>query len=178
MSDKYSRKRTRKREPRPLSQLVSGLIGGILLGIALIWIGVLILQRVGVSVPSFPTIAGIGSSSSSAPAPAIQITPLVAEGITLGSTNQTPALNQQQALLLASELEPDAASHAKVTGAKYVLLTYPNTSTPPVHPNFNGVPAWMITYQQIPQQSSTQATYDLYVFLDANSGKELLTVRV
>ncbi len=176
MSDKYSRKRTRKREPRPLSQLVSGLIGGVLLGIAVLWIGVLVLQRVGVAVPSFPTIVGFGSSS--APAPVIQITPLVAEGITLGATNQTPALNQQQALLLASELEPDAASHAKVTGAKYVLLTYPNTSTPPVHPNFNGAPAWMITYQQIPQQSSSQATYDLYVFLDANSGKELLTVRV
>ena len=174
MPEKYSRKRTRKREPRPLSQLVSGLIGGVLLGIALILIGVLVLQRAGVAVPSFPTIVGIGSSS----APAVQITPLVAEGITLGSTNQNPALNQQQALLLASELEPDAASHAKVTGAKYVLLTYPNTSTPPVHPNFSGVPAWMITYQQIPQQSSSQATYDLYVFLDANSGKELLTVRV
>lgn len=177
MSEKYPRKRTRKREPRPLSQLVSGLIGGVLLGIAVIWIGVMVLQHAGVAVPSFPTIAGIGSSLS-APAPAVQITPLVAEGITLGSTNQTPGLNQQQALLLASELEPDAASHAKVTGAKYVLLNYPNTSTPPVHPNFSGVPAWMITYQQIPQQSSSQATYDLYVFLDANSGKELLTVRV
>lgn len=175
MSEKYSRKRTRKREPRPLTQLVSGLIGGILLGIAVLWIGVLVLQHVGVAVPSFPTIVGFGSSSS---APVVQITPLVAEGITLGATNQTPALNQQQALLLASELEPDAASHAKVTGAKYVLLTYPDTSTPPVHPNFNGVPTWMITYQQIPQQSSTQATYDLYVFLDAKSGKELLTVRV
>lgn len=175
MSEKYSRKTTRKRKPRPLSQLVSGLIGGILLGIAVLWIGALLLQRAGVPVPAFPTIGGIGSSSQ---APEVQITPLVAEGITLGATNQTPTLNQQQALLLASELEPDAASHAKVTGAKYVLLNYANTSTPAVHPNFQGVPAWLITYQQIPQQSSSQATYDLYVFLDANSGKELLSVRV
>ena len=175
MAEKYSRKRTRKREPRPLSHLLSGLVGGVLLGIAVIWLGVLLLQRVGVSVPALPPISGIGPSSQ---APETQITPLVAEGITLGSTNQTPALNQQQALLLASELEPDAASHAKVTGAKYVLLNYPNTSTPAVHANFKGVPAWMITYQQIPQQSSSQATYDLYVFLDANSGQELLAVRV
>ncbi len=173
MSENYTRKTTRRREPRPLSHVISGLVGAILLGIAVIWLGALLLQHVGVSVPAFP---GIGSSSSQSPV--IQITPLVAEGITLGQTDQTPVLNQQQALLLASELEPEAASHAKVTGAKYVLLTYPNTSTPPVHPNFNGVPAWMIIYSQIPQQSSSQATYDLYVFLDASSGKELLSVRV
>jgi hypothetical protein len=173
MSERYSRKTTKNRAPRPLSRLSSGLVGAILLGIAVIWIGVLLLQRVGVAVPSIP---GIGSPAT--PVSAIQITPLVAEGITLGQTDQTPALNQQQALLLASELEPDAAAHAKVTGAKYVLLNYANTSTPAVHPNFNAVPAWMITYAQIPQQSSSQATYDLYVFLDANSGKELLSVRV
>jgi|SRR5579863_1822816 len=175
MSEKHTRKRPGKREPRPLSHLLSGLVGGVLLGIAVIWLGVLLLQHVGVPVPGFPTIAGIGSSSQ---VPETQITPLVAEGITLGSTSQTPALNQQQALLLASELEPYAAAHAKVTGAKYVLLNYPNTSTPAVHPNFSGVPTWMITYQQIPQQSSSPATYDLYVFLDAQSGKELLSVRV
>lgn len=177
MSKRYSRKTTKKREPQPLSHLLSGLVGGVLLGIAVIWIGVLVLQRVGVSVPAFPTIAGIGFGSSSQ-APETQITPLVAEGITLGSTSGTPPLNQQQALLLASELEPDAASHAKVTGAKYVLLNYPDMSTPAVHPNFKDVPVWMISYQQVPQQSTTQATYDLYVFLDASSGKELLAVRV
>jgi hypothetical protein len=173
MPEKQFRGTTKRNEPRPLLRLSSGLVGGILLGIAVIWIGVLLLQRVGVAVPSIP---GIGYPATQGPA--IQITPLVAEGITLGQTNQTPALNQQQALLLASELEPDAAAHAKVTGARYVLLNYANTSTPAVHPNFNGVPAWMITYSQIPQQSSSQATYDLYVFLDANSGKELLSVRV
>lgn len=173
MSERYSRKTTKKREPRPLSRLSSGLIGGVLLGIAVIWIGVLLLQHAGVTVPSMP---GIGSPATQVSA--IQITPLVAEGITLGQTDQTPALNQQQALLLASELEPDAAAHAKVTGARYVLLNYANTSTPAIHPNFAGVPAWMITYSQISGQSSSQATYDLYVFLDANSGKELLSVRV
>ena len=173
MPEKQFRGTTKRNEPQPLLRLSSGLVGGILLGIAVIWIGVLLLQRVGVSVPSIP---GIGYPATQGPT--IQITPLVAEGITLGQTNQTPALNQQQALLLASELEPDAAAHAKVTGARYVLLNYANTSTPAVHPNFNGVPAWMITYSQIPQQSSSQATYDLYVFLDANSGKELLSVRV
>ena len=174
MPEKQFRGTTKRNKPRSPSQLISGLVGATLLAIAVIWLGVLLLQRVGVAVPAFP---GIGSSSSSQ-SPVIQITPLVAEGITLGQTDQTPALNEQQALLLASELEPDAASHAKVTGAKYVLLNYPNTSTPAVHPNFNGVPVWMISYQQIPQQSSSQATYDLYVFLDANSGKELLSVRV
>ncbi len=176
MSERYSRKRTRERERRPLSHLLTGLIGGVLLGIAVIWIGLLVLQRVGVPVPAFPTIGGIAPPFSQAPV--TQITPLVAEGITLGSPTQNPGLNQQQALLLASEVEPDAATHAKVTGAKYVLLTYPNMSTPATHPSFNGVPVWMISYQQIPQQSSPQSTYDLYVFLDATSGKELLSVRV
>jgi hypothetical protein len=117
----------------------------------------------------------------------MQITPLVAEGITLGHTDQTPALNMQQALLIASQLEPDAASKSKSPSAQYVLLNYPNKSTPATHPDLNGVPAWMVLYQKIPLEPGDasidptpfpRSYYDLYVFLDANSGKELLVVRV
>ena len=184
MSRRPVRRTIERDEPKPISRLVSGLVGGVLLGIAIVWIGYLLLQRTGLPLPKFPTLSGIISSNN---APITQIAPLTAEGITLGQSDQTPALNQQQALLLASQLEPYAATKAKTTGAKFVLLTYPNVATPATHASFNGTPVWMITYQQIPQQvsggsvnaaPSAQTTYDLYVFLDASSGKEVLVVRV
>jgi len=67
------------------------------------------------------------------------------------------------------------------------LLNYPNKSTPATHPDLNGVAAWMVLYQKIPLEPADASTdptpfphsyYDLYVFLDANSGKELLVVQV
>ena len=171
--------RTPVRRPR----IATGIVGGILLGLAGIWLVWLLLHQLGgPSLPGLP-ISGLAPTS----APAMQITPLAAEGITLGHTDQTPALNKQQALLIAGQLEPAAASKSKSSSAQYVLLNYPNKSTPAAHADLNGVPAWMVLYQKIPLERadasvdptpSPQSYYDLYVFLDANSGKELLVVQV
>ena len=176
---RMSTERTPGRQPR----LATGIVGGILLGLAGIWLVWLLLHQLGgPALPRLPI-----SSLAPTSAPAIQITPLAAEGITLGHTDQTPALNKQQALLIASHLEPDAANKSKSTSAQYVLLNYPNKSTPVAHADLNGVPTWMVLYQKIPLERadtsvdptpSPNAYYDLYVFLDANSGKELLVVQV
>ncbi|HEV7236812.1 MAG TPA: hypothetical protein VGN15_11555, partial [Ktedonobacteraceae bacterium] len=119
--------------------------------------------------------------------PNIQSPPLAAVGITLSQSNQTPTVKQQQALLIASQLEPDAATKAKSTTAQFVLLNYQNKGTPATHADFNNVPVWMVLYQKIPLPSADPAvdptppshpSYDLYVFLDASSGKELLKIQL
>ena len=176
---RFPTKRTPARQPR----LATGIVGGILLGLAGIWLVWLLLHQLGgPALPRLP-VGGLAPTS----APATQITPLAAKGITLGHTDQTPALNKQQALLIASQLEPDAAIKSKSTSAQYVLLNYPNKSTPAAHPDLNGVPTWMVLYQKIPLEPTDASVdptpfphsyYDLYVFLDANNGKELLVVQV
>jgi len=155
-------------------------VGAILLAVATVWIGWLLLHQFG--GPALPIIGFPAITSSDT-----QILPLTAEGITLGHTDQAPKLSKQQALLIASQLQPDAAARSKATDAQYVLVTYPNKSTPATHPDLNKVPAWMIHYQKIPLNAADPAvdptplsrtSYDLYVFLDANNGKELLVIQV
>ena len=174
---------SRQKASAARSRLVSGIIGGMLLGVGILWLGWILLQRAG--GPGFPTINLPGFAPAGTPVD--QIALLSAEGITLGRPSQDPALSQQQALFLASQLEPDAATQAKSTTAQYVLLNYPSTSTPALHPAINNVSAWMILYHNIPlipTDASVDPTpyahsfHDLYLFLDANSGKELLTVWV
>lgn len=165
------------------SRLLSGIAGGILLVVGVAWLAWLLThQNARPVVPVFTT-PGLASTHS----PTVQVSPLLAAGITLGKPLQPAALNQQQALLIASELEPDAAVNAKNTTTQYVLLNYTNRSTPAVHPDMTDYPAWMILYQNIPLQpgdasvDSTpfpQSHHDLYVFLDANNGKELLAIWV
>ena len=176
---RLSTRRTSRARPR----ITSGIVGGILLVFAALWIAWLLLHQFG--GPALPALPIIGFAPTVQPA--TQIAPLVAEGITLGHADQTPALNQQQALLIASQLEPDAATRAKSATAQYVLVNYPNKSTPAAHANLDGVPVWLIYYQKIPLEAadasvdptpSPHAYYDLYVFLDANSGKELLAIQV
>jgi hypothetical protein len=107
---------------------------------------------------------------------------LQAAGITLAETEKRPAIDQQQALLLAHHLQPLAASKAEKTSAQYVLLT-----TTKVHPALKNMPAWMIWYQKVPLASpdaeadsapGTLSSQDLYLFLDASTGDELLAVWV
>ncbi len=158
----------------------SMIVGVILLVVAALWLGWLLLHRgtsVGLSLLPFPGLPPLNT-------PIGQPSPLVAAGVTLGRPSQTPALSQQQALLLAGQLEPDAAANAKQTSSEYVLLNYTNTSSSTSHSNLRNVPVWLVQYQQIPLASDSSvdpnapahATYDLYVFLDANSGKELLKI--
>lgn len=112
--------------------------------------------------------------------PEEQVAPLLAIGITLGHTDQPPVVKEQQALVLAGGYEAAAAAKAKNTSARYVLLNYPGA-----HVNLKNVPAWMVWYQRIPLEATDasvdptpfpRSTHDLYVFLDANTGKELLSI--
>jgi hypothetical protein len=166
--------RKRQKAASPLNP-ISGIVGAILLVVALVWAILLVFHpsvasRISSSIPIIGAVATTASQE--------QIAPLQAEGITLGHPAQTPALTEQQALLIVNQLMPDAATQAKSTKASYVLLNYPVSSDHPNHTSFNNVPAWMIVYQQIPVTSSSQSHQDLYVFLDANTGKELLAIWV
>ena len=177
MAKKQGRASSRRAKRKP-SRVVSGIIGGILIGLAGVWVIWLLLHQFGTNIPLPPGLPPAQNTT-----PVSQISPLAAEGITLAPASQTPALGQQQALLLAQQLEPDAAANAKQTTAQYVLVTYPTTSAPAAHPNLHDAPAWLIEYHNVPLASgdssaSGQSTYDLYVFLDASSGKELVVVRV
>ena len=173
----------RKKRRRAQSNLGSAIVGGMLLGLALLWLGwILFFQR---EHPSSVTLPGFARSPTAVPE--VQIPQLVAEGITLEHANQTPKLSQQQALFIANQREPDAASRAKVVNARYVLLNASATSTSAPHPNLTNATVWMVWYQHIPQDPADPAIdptpsahpfHDLYVFLDANSGKELLSVWV
>jgi hypothetical protein len=171
------------------SRQVTGIAGALLVIAAVFWLAWLLLHQIvgvlGLSTLPLP-ITGLPPAAT----PTISLAPLNAAGISLGHPSQAPALNQQQALLMASELEPDAAAKAKEISSEYVLLNYTqvNTATPATpHPDLANVPAWMVVYQQIPLQSSDpsvdptpfpQTHHDLYLFLDANSGKELLAIWV
>ncbi len=171
--------RATKGTKRSSSRIASAAIGGILIGLAGVWFLWLLLHQINASLPLPPVLPG-GLLSSSSPVP--QLSPLAAEGITLSSANETPALNQQQALLIAKQLAPDAATNAQHTTARFVLVTYPNAATPPAHSDLHDQPAWLIEYQGVPLASGDSSatgssTYDLYVFLDGTTGKELLVIR-
>lgn len=171
-----------KKRRRSRSNLGSAIIGSILLCIAFLWLAWILFFRHGPP----PSISFPGFAPTAAPAE-VQIPQLIAEGITLGHADQAAKLSQQQALFIAGQQEPDAAARARSVSARYVLLNYSTTSTPTTHPNLVNVPVWVVWYQHIvqdPADPSVDATpsahpyHDLYVFLDANSGKEVLAVWV
>lgn len=170
------------RNPRPTSRFPRGkVVGGILIALASIWFVLLLLHQFGVGAPGLSTLPFLPGRAPAAPT-TVPASPLAAAGISLGYSTQTPALTQQQALLIASQLEPGAATQAKKTSAQYVLLNYAGTTT---SPSLKNIQAWMIVYQQIPlapgdlsadPTPAPQSYHNLYVFLDANSGKELLAI--
>jgi len=170
-----------KRRRRAQSKRISGIAGAVLLGLGCLWLGWLLLgQHTNSTSGSFVwPLPGINASSADAPIPQ-----LVAAGISLSNASQTPNLSQQQAVTIANQLEPDAATNAKSTNVRYVLLNYVATGSS-THANVNNVPVWMVQYQRIPiapnnasvdPVPSTRSYHDLYVFVDANSGKEVLSV--
>jgi hypothetical protein len=175
----------RRDSTTPRFRRVSGVLGAILLALAGIWFAWLLLhQFASAAIPAPPAPSNVGVAPANSPDS--QNSPLAAEGITLGHPGTTPGLSQQQALLISGQLEPDAASKAKTTSAQFVLLNYPNKGTPATHADYHNVPAWMVLYQGIPLKPadaavdptpSLRSTYNLYVFLDANSGKELLAIQ-
>ncbi len=170
-----------KRRRRLQSKRMSAIAGAILLGLGCLWLGWLLLgQHNNSNGGSFIwPLPGSNPASSDAPIPQ-----LVAAGINLSHAGQNPNLSQQQATAIANQLEPDAASNAKSTNARYALLNYVPTGTS-THATLNNVPVWMVIYQHIPiapnnasvdPVPSTRSYHDLYVFVDANTGKEVLSV--
>ena len=163
--------------------MITGLVGALLLSLGLLWFAWLIVYRShSLTIPTSIKVPGLAPATT----PEVQLTPLLAEGITLAHADQQPALSEQQAILIAGQLEPDAASKAKKTDARYVLLNYPGTAgTPGTHAALRNVPVWIVWYQQVPLEPTDASVdptpfphsyHDLYVFLDANSGKELLSI--
>ena len=180
----------RTREPRPASwtRSLSAVVGGVLFIAAIAGFAWFSTHQYKLSpLPALP-IPGLAPTHPSME----QVPPLFAAGITLSHPTQTPRLNQQQALLIASQLELEAAANAQNTSAQYVLLNYSGRGTDggkltSLQPDLNHIPAWMVLYQGIPLQPSDpsvdptpfpQSHHDLYVFLDANTGKELLAIWV
>ena len=181
--DRVPEEETTARDTRTISQSrrASKVVGVILVSMAFLVLGWLLLKHFGlrVSGQSFLPQPGLDATAL----PTAQIPPLAAAGISLGHPTQTPALTQQEAMFIASQLEPGAATKAKNTSAQYVLLSYGGTNTSTSYSGFHNVQAWMIVYQQIPLAPANlgvtpfpRTHYDLYVFLDANTGKELLAV--
>lgn len=178
---KISKGETKSRNTHSGFQVHRGrVVGGILIVMASLWLGLLLLYHFGMGI--------VGLSSQPLPGltpPTASVSSLAAAGVSLGHPTRSPALTQQQALVIAGQLEADAATKAKKTSAQYVLLNYIGTGTSTLHPDLNNVPAWMIMYQQIPLAPTDpsvdttpfpQEHQDLYVFLNANTGKELLAI--
>lgn len=170
-----------KRRRRSQSKRISGIAGAVLLGLGCFWLGWLLLGQHNYASGSFvwPSLPGVNATPAD-----VQVPQLVAEGISLTHASQTSTLSQQQARVIAKQLEPEAATNAKSANAKYVSLTYTPTGAS-THANINNVPVWMVVYQRIPIEPnnasvdpvpSTRSYHDLYVFIDANSGKEVLSV--
>ena len=175
--DTAARKSTRKRPPVLPSRHFSAVVGSALIGVALLWFAWLIAHQLNPSIPSltFP----LPANSANTPAD-----PLAAAGITLSSPaqGQEPLLTRQQAVLLVNEMEPQIASRASGVDASYTLFGYKGSS--PAVANSHGVPVWLVHYTNVsephpdtaadPHTSSSH--HDFYVFLDANSGRELLAI--
>lgn len=183
----YRRNTRNRHKSQPMKQpamtrWISGVAGGFLLALALLWVAWLVIHRLGggagISFLPFPGL------SQATPTVGL-VAPLTSAGISLGTPASPPALTQQQALLLASQFEPDAATKAQKTIVRYVLLNFDGTGTATPQHVISNKPAWMVLYQQIPQRPADPSAdpsqslpkhHDLYVFLDANTGKELLAI--
>lgn len=177
----------KRREPSQ-TRVASGIVGGALLGIAALWLAWLLATSIGTGrTGSHPNGAtgSTGSSQAENAGPVAQVQPLLAAGIQLGQPSKNAVMSKQQAMFFANELEADAASKAQSIDARYVTVTYAHSSTSASHPDLSDEPVWLITFHQIPfVRADTSvdaikyphATQNLYVFLAADSGKELFSV--
>jgi hypothetical protein len=164
-----------------LVRRASAIAGGVLICAALAWFGWLLLRQHNPGLTqlhfSFP---GLQVQPTAQPT----VDPLLAAGITLSTPaqGQTTHLSQQQARLLADQLEPQAAVHASSVSTEYVLLTYKGGSA--TTGALQEAPAWMIHYTRVSVAApdtaadphATSTPHDCYLFLDANSGQELFAL--
>lgn len=177
------RKSTRKREPDALLRRLSALAGGVLICAALLWFGWLLARQhnPGLAEIRFP-FSGAQTQQTAQPT----VDPLLAAGITLSTPapGQAASLNREQALLLADQMEPQAAAHASSVSAEYVLFNYKGSSSTTAA--LHDVPAWLIHYSKVSGAApdtaadphATKVPHDCYIFLDASSGQELLALWV
>ncbi|HEY0752633.1 MAG TPA: hypothetical protein VGD98_01535 [Ktedonobacteraceae bacterium] len=160
--------------------LLSAVAGGLLICVALACFGWLIASQHNAGLTfRFPF-----TGSQSQPTAQPTVDPLLAAGITLATpgSGQTALLNRQQALLLANQMEPQAAVHASSVNAAYILFSYKGSTT--TTGALNSVPAWLVHYSKVvlaaPDNAAdphaTNTPHECYLFLDANSGQELLAL--
>lgn len=171
----------RKRGRDPLSRQFSAIVGAALIGIAVLWFVWLLARQLNPGMVSLtlPLLNMQHQQSSRAPAD-----PLIAAGITLSTPpqGQQPLLTKQQALLLVAQMEPQIAAKAGGVDARYTLFSYQGGAAGAI--GFHNTPVWLVHYSSVaeprpdtaadPQAAS--ASHDFYVFLDANSGRELLAI--
>ncbi|WP_376797388.1 hypothetical protein [Thermogemmatispora sp.] len=167
----------RRQRIRSRTWKISGFVGALLLVIGLGWFIALLRHPQGGLRLLVPHLAETSQAS------AVQLPALYTAGVILGTPSQPASLSQEQALLLASQWQPEEASKARKVVARYVLLTYIPRQTNQAQ--IENVPAWMIIYEQIPLQPAEasvdptpfpRSSYDFYLFLDAKNGKVLLTL--
>lgn len=182
-----ARRMTHKPVQSPLGRRFSALTGGALIALALFWFAWLLVHQI--NPPTSPVTFPVFSSplQSQSPTPVLSPTPgdpLAAAGITLTSPgpDQGTVLTKQQALFQASQLEPAASSSADSAVASYTLFSY--SSADAGQKSFHNIPVWLIHYSKVAEPrpdtsadpQASRGTHDFYVFLDAHSGLELLTI--
>jgi len=172
---------TRRRQPDSVLRQFSAILGIALVGVAVLWFIWLFVRPLhsGLISISFPVPGILPQHSSNTPAD-----PLLAAGITLSSpaSGQQPLLTRQQALFLVNQMEPQAAAHASGVDAQYTLFSYKGSGS--TSSGFQNVPAWLVHYSGVAGARPDTAAdphapggqHDLYVFLDASTGRELLSV--
>lgn len=177
---RQSRSGRGRRGPDAVSRQFSAIIGVALIGAAALWFIWLLVRQVNPGMVSlnFPFSNLLPPHQASAP-----VDPLAAAGITLSapSQGQEPGLTRQQAILLANQMEPQASAKAAGVSAQYTLFSYQSAGN---GASFHNVPVWLIHYTGISEPGpdtaadphATGAKHDLYVFLDASSGSELLAI--
>src|SRR5260370_33112894 len=111
---RISKGETKSRNTRSGSQVHRGrVVGGILIVMASLWLGLLLLHHFGVGVAG-PSSLALPGLAPTAP-PTAPVSSLALARVSLGHPTRSPALTQQQALVIASQLEADAAMKAKKT---------------------------------------------------------------
>lgn len=176
-------RKPRRREPGASLRQLSAIVGGLLICAALAWFSWLLVRQhsPGLAEMRFP-FAG----PQTQPTAQATVDPLLAAGITLATPaqGQAASLTRQQALLLADQMEPQAAAHASNVSAEYVLFSYKGSKT--TIAALYDTPAWLVHYSKVSgvgpdtdaDPHATNTSHDCYLFLDANHGQELLALWV
>ncbi len=163
-----------------LTRRISAIAGGVLICLVAVWFIWLVMHQIN------PGIASIQLHFTGQAQPTAQpaVNPLLTAGITLSTPaqGQIAQLTQAQALLLANQMEPQAAAHAGSVSAQYVLFSYQgNAATTGAEQN---APVWLIHYSNVrgtapdtaADPHATNPSHDCYLFLNASTGQEVFAL--